>query len=396
MAKITKHAEFMEKLHTMITKEGAGTAHTTGAAPVTGKPGADTEYQSVSKETEHVDKNKEGHPEHNPQEFKQEKAHDASDPTKKHHAKSAEEIAKEASVPDTKAPATAKIEAPTTVSQTEGKKIASEAPTNEKLAQLGEQLLAAINEMQKTATGTAKTTGAATVTGKPNGDVQAVSVSKETEHVDKNKEGHPEHNPQEFKQEKAKDPADPTKKHHSKSAEEVELDKEASFELGRQFARSFLQSKTASVEDPIYKEAGRRDFEALIAQAEAELSREATPVTPVTPVVKQAEIEVEDDSIQIKQAEEAGAQAFHTLLKQAQDEEAANQFKLAFEQKLAEVEQAKFVAEKKANELSAKVASFEAEKEKAAEDAKLDTKLAQWGRYIVDDVITRLKAEPSK
>ena len=78
MAKIQKHAEFMDTLHSMITKQAtAGTA--------TGVPGKDTHYQSVSKETEHVDKNKEGKPEHNPQEFKQEKATDHSDPTKAGH-----------------------------------------------------------------------------------------------------------------------------------------------------------------------------------------------------------------------------------------------------------------------------------------------------------------------
>jgi hypothetical protein len=250
MAKIQKHAEFMDTLHSMITKEAT-------AGKATGKPGHDTHYTSVSKETEHVDKNKEGKPEHNPQEFKQEKSTDASDPTKTHkEAGTPEEKKAEKTphhLPDTASPAMAKQEAHTEIKQYAGK--SKEA--SEKLAELGSQLLAAINEMNKQAT-------AGEASGKPGHDTHYTSVSKETEHVDKNKEGKPEHNPQEFKQEKSTDASDPTKTH--KSANELELDKEASFELGRQFARAFLSTKVAS-ETNIYKEAGRRDFEALIATA---------------------------------------------------------------------------------------------------------------------------------
>jgi hypothetical protein len=392
MGKITKHAEFMETLQTMISKEASGPAKSTGAADVTGKPGADTHYQSVPKETEHVDKNKEGHPEHNPQEFKQEKGHKEGDITGK-GGKTAEATKEAAAVtpPDTKAPAAAKEDSSTTISQTEQKKMASaEAPAHEKLAQLGEQLLAAISEMQKSASGPAKSTGAADVTGKPGADTHYQSVSKEHEKVDKNKEGKPENNPQEFKQEKGHKEKDITGK-GGKTAEELELDKEASFALGREFARSYL-SKTASVEAPIYKEAGRRDFEALIAQASAELDTEGK--SKQAQISKQAA--VEDESLQIKQAEEAGAQYFQQLLKQAQAEEQANLVKSAFEQKVAQINAAKEAAEKKANELTAKIAAYETEKEKVAEEAKLDAKLAQWGRFVVEDVITRLKNEPVK
>ena len=397
MAQIKKHAEFLDALHTMVTKEAnAGTA--------TGKPGADTHYTEVSKETEKVDKNKEGHPEHNPQEFKQEKAHDASDPTKTH--KAAEEAAptpeldkeakakKEVAVPmlpDTKPAEAAKIEAPTTVTQHEAKKVAEEkveekpvekTATNEKLAQLGNQLLEAINEINKQAT-------AGKATGKPGADTHYTEVSKETEKVDKNKEGHPEHNPQEFKQEKAKDESDPTKTH--KAAEATELDKEASFELGRQFARAFLSTKTAT-EANIYKEAGRRDFEALIAQAAAELEQEDVMKPKV---VKQAAAPQVDEELQIKQAEEAGAQAFHAMLKQAQDEEQANQVKLAIEQHINKLTIEKTAAETKANELAAKLAEKDAAIEKQAEEAKLDAKFAQWGGRVVEEVISRLKQTPA-
>ena len=387
MAKIEKHAEFMDLLHGMITKEAT-------AGKATGKPGADTHYTSVSKETEHVDKNKEGHPEHNPQEFKQEKAKDESDPTKTH--KAAEEVkpgetpVKEAAVAPqsvSTAPAKPGVDAPNKIEQTVKK--AEEGGTNEKLAQLGQQLLDTINEMNKNAT-------AGTATGVPGKDTHYTSVSKETEHVDKNKEGHPEHNPQEFKQEKAKDSSDPTK--HSKKAEdeELELDKEASFQLGRNFARAFLASKTA--ESNIYKEAGRRDFEALIAQASAELEAEAPKknkhMKPMEAPVKEAE--ANDEELQIKQAEEAGAQAFYALVKQAQEEEKANQIKLAFDNQINTLLAEKAKAEKTAAELAHKLAARDAEIQKQAEEAKLDAKFAAWGGRVVEEVISRLKSETVK
>ena len=379
MAKIDKHEAFMDVLHGMITKEAsAGTA--------TGVPGKDTHYTSVSKETEHVDKNKEGKPEHNPQEVKQEKAHDGSDPTKTH--KAAEEV-KEAEVakdtaasqhlPDTKAAKPAKEEAHTEIKQ-EVK--AAEANTNEKLAQLGQQLLDTINEMNKTGT-------AGTATGVPGKDTHYASVGSEHDKVDKNKEGKPEHNPQEVKQEKGKD--GPI---HGKKAEEEELDldKEASFALGRQFARAFLANKTA--EENIYKEAGRRDFEALIAQASAELEAEQPKqVAKPAPIAKVAE--ANDEALQVKQAEEAGAQAFYAMLKQAQEQEQANQVKLAFEQKVTALWAEKKAAEEKAAKLEAKLAEQEASIQKQAEEAKLDAKFAAWGGRVVEEVITRLKQTPA-
>jgi hypothetical protein len=419
MAKIQKHAEFMDTLHSMITKEAT-------AGKATGKPGHDTHYTSVSKETEHVDKNKEGKPEHNPQEFKQEKSTDASDPTKTHkeagtpeensylahkheviekamgkpEAKNEIKVEEKKAektphhLPDTASPAMAKQEAHTEIKQYAGKN----KEASEKLAELGSQLLAAISEMNKQAT-------AGEASGKPGHDTHYTSVSKETEHVDKNKEGKPEHNPQEFKQEKSTDASDPTKTH--KSANELELDKEASFELGRQFARAFLSTKVAS-ETNIYKEAGRRDFEALIATAAAELEKEeamakkqeaAEPAKTEQPEHKTAS---EYAEYQIKQAEEAGAQAFYDLLKQANEEQQANQVKLAYEQRYAQVEQRyaqgyaqvlneKQAIEKYAQQLSHKLASQEAAMQKQAEEAALDNKFAQWGGRVVDEVISRLK-----
>ena len=391
MAKITKHAAFLEQLHTMVTKEAT-------AGKATGKPGGDTHPVSVSKETEHVDKNKEGHPEHNPQEFKQEKAKDPSDPTKAGHksaeetpapeaAKTAEEVKEAALTLPNTAKAEKATEAPNKVEQKEAPvKKAEDLSTHEKLAELGKQLLEAVDTLNKQAT-------AGTATGKPGADTHYTSVNPKHDHVNKNEEGHPEHNPQEFKQEKAKDESDPTKTHKA-AEEQAELDKEASFALGRTFARTFLASKTAASVD-LYKEAGRRDFETLIAQASAELDQEAPKAAaPATPVVKQAE-EANDEYLQIKQAEEAGAQAFYAMYKQAQEEEQANQIKLAFEQRVNAILAEKTTAEKRAEDLSAKLAAHEVTMQKQAEEARLDAKLATWGGRIVEETIARLKQTPA-
>jgi hypothetical protein len=170
--------------------------------------------------------------------------------------------------------------------------------------------------------------------------------------------------------------------------------------LGRQFAREFLKSKTASVDANIYKEAGRRDFEALIATAAAELENENKVVAP-KPVTKQAnvndaQLQKQAEEQQVKQAEEAGAQAFYALLKQAQEEEQANQIKAAFEQKVNALTNEKYAAEKKAKELADKVAHYETTIEKQAEEAKLDAKFASWGGRVVEEVIARLKTESAK
>lgn len=392
MSKITKHAEFMDTLHSMITKEAT-------AGKATGKPGADTHYESVGSEHDHVDKNKEGHPEHNPQEFKQEKGKDgplhgkAAEADPVIEATKAAEATKEAELT---LPATGKgpvaKDAPAACTQTESPKVASDntSTPNEKLAQLGQQLLETIQEMQKEGT-------AGKATGKPGADTHYESVKGHDE-INKNKEGHPEHNPQEFKQEKGKD--GPL---HGKSAEELDLDKEASYALGRQFARAFLSTKTAaSVDTGVYKEAGRRDFEALIAQASSELENEGRQQAPAprtlpaktasAPIAQAVHYEeAQDEEVQIKQAEEAGAQAFYTLLKQAQEEEQANQIKLAFDQRVQALEQEKNAAEKRATDLATKLAERDAEMQKKAEDEKLDAKFASFGGRIVEEVISRLK-----
>jgi len=404
MAKITKHAAFLDTLHSMVTKEASGSEKLQ-------QPNSQ-HAESVSAKTEHVNKNKEGHPEHNPQEFKQTPASEPSDPTKTHHKKADEVEAEKTAAPAEKTaekseaakqmPSTAlsekatAVEAPNEVKQ---EKSAAEQPSNEKLAALGAQLLATIESMNKEASSVANNTGAGKISGTPGGDTHPEKVSDKTEHVNKNEHGHPEKNPQDFHQ---KPGEDPTK--HKKTAEEAEeAEKQASFELGRQFARSFLISKKAS-ESSMYKEAGRRDFESLIASASAELEKEskvanvveAKPVAAKTVVNEKKAADETAELVQIKQAEEAGAAAFQELYKQAQEAEAVNQIKLAHEQQLQAVWNQKVAAEKQAAELAAKLAAHEAEMQKKAEDEKLDAKLAQWGRYVVEDIMSKLKSEPAR
>jgi hypothetical protein len=395
MAKIQKHAEFLDQLRGMVTTPKTAEVNKEAEKPTaTGKPGADTHFVAVSDKTEHVNKNEQGHPEHNPQEFKQEKAKDPSDPSKKHAEEDAakegtekEAQAKTSALPDTKkAPEAAA--APNTTTQ----KKAEEAPvTNEntKLAELGAQILAAVQAAQTKQAEQTKEAEKPTATGKPGKDTQYQSTSDKTEHVNKNEEGKPENNPQEFKQEKAKDPSDPTKKHAEEVSKE-DLEKDASFELGRQFTRAFVTQFTKQAS--VYKEAGRRDFETLIAQAAQELDQEKQAQN----VVKQAAVAQPDHAAIEKQAEEAGAQAFHTLLKQAEEEYQQAQIKQAFEQRIAQLAQEKEAAEKRAAELNAKLIEKEAAMQKKAEEEKRAAEFAQWSNYTVEQVIERLKSEPTR
>ena len=415
MPKITKHAEFLETLRTMVTKEAT-------AGTVTGKPGADTHYTAVSKETEHVNKNEQGHPEKNPQDFKQEASKDKSDPTKKHSEEQAAEVEKEAKaapagaaqLPDTGKPEVAKdatnktcqkaaeekpeekaaeakpeekkAEEKAAEAKPEEKKAEEKPEENLKLAELGKQLLDAIKQAQ--AAPVEKSAEMPKATGKPGADTHPASVSKSTEHVNKNEQGRPENNPQEFKQEKGKD----APLHAGKKAEDVsqeDLDKQASFELGRQFCRSFLQTKVAGNTE-VYKEAGRRDFETLIAQAAAELEQEQKQA-----VQKQASV-VYDEAQAEKLAEEQGAQAFYAMMKQAQEEYQAEQIKQAFDQRISAVAAEKEAALKKAAELEAKLAEKEAAIQKKAEEEKRAQEFHTWGQYVVNEMMDRLSRESSK
>ena len=397
MSKSTKSANFLDQLHEMIIKEGQKKTATASTGTAASHPVVDAAVASVSKATEHTDKNSVGPEKNEPQKFEQKPNTEPANPTKKHKTaeEEAEELAKEAKAkvvatsPDTTKPEAAKEEAPVKVVQKENvmPKVAEVKPeANVKLAALGQQLLDAINQMSKE--GTASDGKA---TSHPGGDTKVESVSKKTEKTDKNKVG-PEHNePQKFEQKPNTEESNPTKAHKKagSDAADEELDKEASYELGRQFARTFLASKTAA-DTTIYKEAGRRDFETLIATAAAELEQEEVKKGKNVKVA-----EAQDETEQIKLAEEAGAQAFYQLMKQAQEEEQSNQVKLAFEAQINKLISEKNAAEQEAAKAKAELSKQAAEMEKKAEEDKLDAKFASWGGRIVEEFVSRLKQAAS-
>lgn len=260
--KITKKAEILDTLNKLISKE-AEQAQTN----VSGKPLADVKVTSISDSTETTDKNAVGPEKLNGEQgYKQEDTKDPGEPLK--GAKKAEAM--------------------------DIDKLAADILSTIKTA-TEKQALAQTN-----------------ISGKPLADVTVESVSDKTETTDKNAVGPEKLNKEQgYEQDGSKDKGEPLK--GAKKAEEIE--KDASYTLGLIFTETLLkkaseiktaQEKTAEAE--MLKEAGRRDFDTLIAQAAAELEQQQAQE-------KQA----------AEQLEIQGAQAFDDLLKQAQFEALAEE-----------------------------------------------------------------------
>lgn len=354
MAKASVNAEVLERLKDMVIKEAqAGTA--------SGVPGNDTKYQSVSEKTETINKN-EVKPESNPQNYDQKGSNDPSKPTD--CGKCGEEQKEAAEVkPEVKS---------------EAGPVAEKAAATEEtsVAKLGQEILEMVNKF-------ASSSVKPVATGKPGKDTGYTSVSEKTEHVNKN-EVKPESNPQDFNQKASKDPAKPVASAKS-AAEEApsaeEVNKIASFELGRQLAEViFKQAQVNQLEQ--IKEAGRRDFEALIAQAAQELQTSEV-------VEKQAS---EQEVMTEKQAEEQGAAAFQEMLKQAQIEYAVAEL-VKNNQELT----AKLAALEKENaEFKKQASEFVDAKEKLAErlaEEREAQKMAALADYVTAQLLERLKSE---
>lgn len=299
MAKLTKHAEVLNQLHTMVKKQAEEAQKN-----ISGVPGGDVKSVSVSDEHETTNKNSVG-PENVPQGYHQKPSEDSSKPLA--NAKSASD--------------------------------------------LGTEILDIIRKQAEAQD---------SVTGKP-GDVKSESVGDDQEKVDKNAVK-PENNKQNYEQKASTDDSKPLA--NAKKAEVEELAaKVASYELGRQFCAALLKagSESAPDEAEMMKQAGRRDFDLLIAEAAENLETQE----------KQA-------SYNEKQAEEAGAAYFDEVLKQA-----------ALEEAVAETEQ-----------LKAKLAEYEeffkqAQEAEAAREAQQSfeqsqTKLAE---AVAATVLERLKSE---
>ena len=296
MAKLTKHAEVLNQLHTMVKKQAEEAQKN-----ISGLPGGDVKSVSVGKEHESYNKNSVG-PENVPQSYSQKPSEDSAAPLA-------------------------------------GSKTAND---------LGAEILDIIRKQAE---------AQSQVTGKP-GDVKSESVGDDQEKVDKNAVK-PESNKQDYSQKASTDESKPLAS--AKKAEVEELaSKVASYELGRQFAAALLKSagdRFQPNETELMKEAGRRDFDLLIAKAADELETGKTSE---------------------KQAEAAGAAHFDQILKQA-----------AFEEALTENEQ-----------LHAKVAQYEnfikqAQEEYAQQTATFAAQEQQekLAAAVADVVLNKLKTE---
>jgi hypothetical protein len=309
MAKLTKHAEVLNQLHTMVKKQAAEAQKN-----ITGVPGGDVKSVSVSDEHETTNKNSVG-PENVVQGYHQKATQDASEPL-----------------------ATAKT-------------------AND----LGTEILDIIRkqaEAQDSATGAV-------------GQVKSESVGDDKEKTDKNAVK-PENNKQHYGQKGSTDGSKPLASAKKAEVEDLAA-KVASYDLGRQFCAALIKSASENQyqdEYELVKEAGRRDFDLLIAQAADSLEDNQNEK-----LAYEEGIEAFDEIMLQKQAEEdahvAGANYFDSLVKQA-----------ALEETLSENEQ-----------LSAKLAEYEnffasAEQQRASQEQQV--KLAE---TVAGIVLNKLKEE---
>jgi len=307
MARLSKHAEVLNQLHQIVTKQAAEEAQKT----ITGVPGEDTKPESIKDEHETTNKNA-VKPENNPQGYSQKGSDDASEP----------------------------VASPKTA------------------AELGAEIMEIIRKQAEVQD---------SVTGVPGKDTNPESIKDENEKVDKNAVKPEKLSPQAHEQKPSSDKSKPVAS--AKKAEDNEVRdmaaKVASYELGRQFCAALLKvaAETAPSESELMKEAGRRDFDVLIADAAARLEKGATA------------------ELSEKQAEAAGAAYFDNLVKQAAYEQAYAENE-ALRDTLAEYEAASV---KEQNEKQAA--------EKLAADKEAQEKLAA---TVAAAVIERLKNTPQE
>lgn len=298
----------------------------------TGKPGADTKVQAIDPKHENHDKNQIGADKNGPQAHEQHKATDPSTPVQKTSEEAVEE-----------APA--------------------EKKSVEKLA---EEILAHIQ----------KTAEKPKATGKPGADTKYQAVSAEAEKHNKNEIGADKNAPQSFEQHKATDPSAPLKK---AELSDEDLEKLSSYVLGQKIAE--MNFKMAHERDlGMAKLSGRRAFEEMITQAAAELETTQTKTA-------------NDNSMLEKQAEEAGANYFNELMKQAQAEYAVNQL-VAQNQALAK--QAQDLAQEVAyvkQAASQVIAEKQAELQKQVQEREDLAKWASMADYVKTQVLEGLKQE---
>lgn len=264
MAKLQKHAQILDQLHSMVKKQAEEAQKN-----ISGAPGADVKAVSVGDEHESYNKNSIG-PDNVPQGYHQKPSDDSSEPLAK--AKTAND--------------------------------------------LGAEILNIIRK-QADAQDSAS--------GQP-GDVVSESVGDDKEKTNKNAVK-PENNKQDYGQKGSSDSSEPLAS-AKKAEVEALAAKVASYDLGRQFCAALLKaaSEDSYTEADLMKEAGRRDFDMLISQAAEELrhdeqyekqAAEEAGAADFDEILKQAAY---DGDLE-KAAEEAGAEYFDEILKQAAFEE---------------------------------------------------------------------------
>jgi hypothetical protein len=260
MAKLQKHAQILDQLHSMVKKQAEEAQKN-----ISGTPGGDVNAVSVGDEHERYSKNSVG-PENVAQGYHQKPSEDSAEPLAK--AKTAND--------------------------------------------LGAEILDIIRKQADAQDG---------VTGAP-GDVKSESVGDDKEKTNKNSVK-PENNKQDYGQKGSSDSSEPLTGAKKAEVEELAA-KVASYELGRQFCAALLKAAGDDYSDgydaELMKEAGRRDFDLMISEAAAELedNEKQAAEQAGAEAFDSYVVAVEHEK---QAAEEAGADYFDTLLKQAALEE---------------------------------------------------------------------------
>lgn len=327
MGKLTKHAEVLTQLHSLVKKQAEEAQKN-----ISGVPGGDVKSESIKDENDTTNKNSVG-PENLAQGYSQKPSADPSEPV----AKTAETLGNEILELIRK-----HADAQDTVTGEPGK------DTNP------EQIDAKNETTDKNSVGPEKNTPQTTGEQKEStDDSKPVASAKSAGEMPAALKEHFEKKEDSKKEDSKKEE---NKEEKSEKAAEVEdlAAKVASYELGRQFCAALL--KAASVgdtqdESSMAKVAGRRDLDLLIAQAAQNLTPE-----------------------QEKQAEAEGAEYFEEILKQAALDQAIAE-NAELKAKLAEID-SKETAEKHAQEQAAAQAEW-AEKVAALVLEKLKTVATQ-------------------
>jgi hypothetical protein len=302
MAKLTKHAEVLNQLHSMVKKQAEEAQKN-----ISGSPGGDVKSESIRDEHESHNKNSIG-PENQAQGYHQKPSEDSSEPLSR--AKTA--------------------------------------------GDLGVEILNIIRKQGE---------AQQNISGTPGGDVKSESVGDDQENVDKNAVK-PENNKQDYSQKASTDESKPLASAKKAEVEELAA-KVASYELGRQFCAALLKTAgeqyVPDQELTLMKEAGRRDFDLLIAQAAEDLEGSEKQAEETELIEKQAE----------EEAELAGAEYFDAVIKQA-----------ALEEAIAENQQ-----------LAAKLDEYENFFKTAQEEEYVAASQAKLAESVAATVLAQLKAE---